>query len=141
MALIESDRMPSWCNGMVLLRNHFFKACAFRTYIQKFLRDYAAEHGIDYDTWELTDIFGVKHKANQIKMITTDNAVKWKKIADLMSEDGSMLSAYEYWCNKVRGDGCIWNCVKTDYLRKLSHQGDVQQLSNGEDNQLSEYQH
>ena len=25
MALIESDAMPGWCNGMVLLRNHFFK--------------------------------------------------------------------------------------------------------------------
>ena len=25
MALIESDVMPNWCNGMVLLRNHFFK--------------------------------------------------------------------------------------------------------------------
>lgn len=67
MALIESDVMPSWCNGMVLLRNHFFKACAFRTYIQKFLRDYAADHGIDYDTWELTDMFGRKHLAEGCK--------------------------------------------------------------------------
>lgn len=33
MALMESFTMPGWCNGMVLLRNHFFKACAFRTYI------------------------------------------------------------------------------------------------------------
>lgn len=77
MALIESDAMPGWCNGMVLLRNHFFKACAFRTYIQKFLRDYAEEHEIDYDSWELTDMFGHKHKAKNIKLITTNNAVKW----------------------------------------------------------------
>ena len=127
MALIESDVMPSWCNGMVLLRNHFFKACAFRTYIQKFLRDYAADHGIDYDTWELTDMFGHKHKASSIKVITTNNAVKYLKFKDLMG--GTATAAYEYWCDRVRADGCMWGCVKTDHPSKLSYQGDVQQLS------------
>lgn len=77
MALIESNVMPSWCNGMVLLRNHFFKACAFRTYIQKFLHDYARDHGIDFETWELEDMFGRKHPARDIKMVTTNNAIKW----------------------------------------------------------------
>lgn len=129
MALIESDAMPGWCNGMVLLRSHFFKACAFRTYIQKFLRDYAVDHGIDYETWELTDMFGVKHLAKNVKMITTNNALKWIKFCDLMSEDGSLLSAYKYWCVKVREDGCLWGCVKTDHPSKLSYQGDVNQLS------------
>ena len=127
MALIESDVMPSWCNGMVLLRNHFFKACAFRTYIQKFLRDYAADHGINYDTWELTDMFGRKHLARNIKLITTDNAIKWKKFVDLMG--GTLPAAYDYWCGRVRADGCYWGCVKTDHPSKLSYQGDVQQLS------------
>ena len=127
MALIESDAMPNWCNGMVLLRNHFFKACAFRTYIQKFLRDYATEHGIDYDTWELTDVFGRKHLAKNIKVITTDNAIKWKKFVDLMG--GTLSAAYDYWCDRVRADGCQWGCVKTDHPSKLSYQGDVQQLS------------
>lgn len=127
MALIESDVMPDWCNGMVLLRNHFFKACAFRTYIQKFLQDYAATHGIDYDTWELTDMFGRRHKASNIKVITTNNAIKWLKFADLMGD--TEADAYDYWCNKVREDGCMWGCVKTDHPSKLSYQGDVQQLS------------
>ena len=127
MALIESDVMPSWCNGMVLLRNHFFKACAFRTYIQKFLRDYASSHDIDFDTWELTDCFGVKHRASSLKMITTNNAVKWLKFVDLMG--GTKPAAYDYWCNKLREDGCMWGCVKTDHPSKLSYQGDVQQLS------------
>ena len=127
MALIESDAMPGWCNGMVLLRNHFFKACAFRTYIQKFLRDYAEEHEIDYDSWELTDMFGVKHPAKNVKMITTNNAIKYLKFKDLMG--GTALSAYNYWCDKVREDGCMWGCVKTDHVSKLSYQGNVQQLS------------
>ena len=127
MALIESDVMPSWCNGMVLLRNHFFKACAFRTYIQKFLRDYADEHGIDFDTWELEDMFGRKHPARNIKMVTTNNAIKWLKFVDIMG--GTKPAAYDYWCGKVREDGCYWGCVKTDHPSKLSYQGDYQQLS------------
>ena len=127
MALIESDVMPSWCNGMVLLRNHFFKACAFRTHIQKFLRDYAENHGIDYETWELEDMFGVRHRAADVKIITTNNAIKWLKFTDLMG--GTPLSAYQYWCDRVRRDGCMWGCVKTDHPSKLSHLGQVQQMS------------
>ena len=127
MALIESDAVPTWCNGMVLLRNHFFKACAFRTYIQKFLRDYAAEHWIDFDTWELTDMFGVKHPAKSVKMITTNNSIKWLKFVDLMG--GTKPAAYDYWRDRVRADGCMWGCVKTDHPTKLSSQGPVNQLS------------
>lgn len=127
MALIESDVMPSWCNGMVLLRNHFFKACAFRTNIQKFLRDYARDHGIDFETWELEDMFGRKHPARNIKMVTTNNAIKWLKFVDLMG--GTKPAAYDYWCNKLREDGFQWGCVKTDHPSKLSYQGNVQQLS------------
>lgn len=127
MALMESRAMPGWCNGMVLLRNHFFKACAFRTHIQKFLKDYAESHGIDYETWELTDMFGVKHRAKDVKMITTNNACKFLKFKDLMG--GTSLSAYQYWCDKVREDGSIWGCVKTDHPSKLTYQGNVNQLS------------
>ena len=127
MALIESDVMPDWCNGMVLLRNHFFKACAFRTHIQKFLRNYATEHNIDFDTWELSDMFGRKHLAKNIQIITTDNAIKWKKFVDLMG--GTLPAAYDYWCERVRADDCMWGCVKTDHPSKLLYQGNVQQLS------------
>ena len=127
MALIEDAVMPGWCNGFVLLRNHFFKACAFRTRIQDFLRDYASEHNIDFNSWQLTDMFGHQHKASQIKMITTNNAVKFLKFTDLMG--GTKTSAYEYWCGKVREDGCMWGCVKTDHPSKLSYQGDYQQMS------------
>jgi len=124
MALIESSVMPEWCNGMALLRNHFFKACAFRTYIQKFIADYCSEHGIDYDAYEIEDMFGVKHLAKNIKIITTDNATKWKKFTDLIG--GTPLSAYRYWCEKVSADGDIWGIVKTDHPSKL---GEVQQMS------------
>ena len=124
MALIETSILPDWCNGMALLRNHFFKACSFRTRIQKFLQDYCADHNIDYDTYEITDMFGVKHFAKNIKMITTDNAIKWRKFVDLMG--GTLPDGYNYWCDKVRADNCTWGIVKTDHPSKL---GNVQQLS------------
>ena len=124
MALIETSIMPDWCNGMALLRNHFFKACAFRSKIQKFLSDYCYEHNIDYDTYTIRDMFGKKHLAKDIKMITTDNAIKWKKFTDLIG--GTLPKAYKYWCKRVKEDGSIWGIVKTDHQSKL---GNVQQMS------------
>ena len=119
--LIESSALPSYINGMVLLRNHFFKACFFRTHIQKFFKDWCNENGHDYDTYEVTDYFGKKKLLKNIKAITTENAIKWKKFSDLMGKD-----PYEYWANIVRSDGCLWGVVKTDHPSKL---GGQQQLS------------
>lgn len=124
MALIQTTSLPLWVNGMCLLRNHMFKACAFRTRLQEFFKDYAAEHGIDYDSWYLTDMFGLQHKVSEIEMVTTDNAVKWKKFKDLMG--GTLSKAYEYWCQKIRADGCRWGIVKTDHPSKI---GRYQQMS------------
>lgn len=77
MALIEASFSPGENNGMVLLRNHFFKACAFKANIQMFLRDYCKDHGIDYDTFTITDIFGRQVLAKNIKLITNKDACKW----------------------------------------------------------------
>ena len=118
-ALIESSVMPEWCNGMALLRNHFFKACAFKTNIQKFFVDYCNEHGIDYSTYQVTDMFGVKHFARNIKIITTDNAVKIWKFKELIGGDN--FSAYQYWVDKVKTDGCLWGIVKTDHVSKYNN--------------------
>ena len=63
MALIESSTLPPSCNGMALLRNHFFKACAFRANIQEFFKDYCESKGLDYSTFTITDIFGHEHRA------------------------------------------------------------------------------
>ena len=121
MALIESAILPDWINGMVLLRNHMFKACAFRTHIQRFFQDWCASTGNDYETYQVSDMFGRNHYLRDIKMITTDNAIKWKKFRDLMGED-----PYEYWRDRIRLDGNVWGIVKTDHPSKL---GNYQQLS------------
>lgn len=128
MALIEADseylQLPKYINGMALLRNHLFKACAFKSYIQKFFKNWCIQHNYDYETYQIQDMFGKWHYLKDIKVITTDNAIKWKKFQELMGNN--ITEAYEYWCNRIHMDNDLWGIVKTDHPSKL---GDYQQLS------------
>lgn len=124
MGLMEASCLPEWVNGMALLRNHFFKACAFKCSIQKFMQDWCRDNGLDYNTWRIQDMFGQWHYAKDIKLITTHNAVKWIKFMDLMGNTPE--EAYLYWCRRVNADGSCFGIVKTDHESKL---GDVQQMS------------
>ncbi len=124
MGLMEAACLPEWVNGMALLRNHFFKACAFKCSIQKFMQDWCRDNGLDYNTWRIQDMFGQWHYAKDIKLITTHNAVKWIKFMDLMGNTPE--EAYLYWCRRVNADGSCFGIVKTDHESKL---GDVQQMS------------
>lgn len=133
-ALAESSILPDWVNGMALLRNHFFKACAIRTNIQLFFKDWCEKNNIDYETYEVKDMFGISHRLKDIKMITTDNAIKWKKFMNLMGD--TPAEAYQYWCDRVETDGCYWGIVKTDHPSKL---GSGQQMSYQMINTLPSY--
>ena len=128
MGLIECDsqylQLPDYINGMALMRNHLFKVCCVKTKIQKFFKDWCVENGYDYDTHQVQDMFGNWHYLKDIKLITTDNATKFKKFIDIMG--GTPERAYDYWCNRIRADGCVWGIVKTDHESKL---GNFQQLS------------
>lgn len=124
MALIETSACSSAINGMCLLRNHFFKACAFKTNIQLFIKDYCKTNGLNYNTFKIKDMFGIEHLAKNIKMITTDNAIKWIKFKDIMGN--SSVEAYNYWKAKIEENGNLWGIVKTDHNSKL---GNVQQMS------------
>ena len=106
MALIESSFCPGENNGMILLRNHFFKACAFKCHIQQFIKDYCESHNIDYNTYTITDIFGRNILAKNIKLVTNKDACKWFKFSDIMGE--TLLDAYNYWRERIERDGCIW---------------------------------
>lgn len=121
MGLVETSIMPKYVNGMMLLRNHFFKMCGFRTNLQQFLKDWCLENNVDYETFEIEDMFGVKHLAKNIKVITTDNAIKWKKFTELMGDN-----PYKYWCDRIKADNSVFGIVKTDHKSKL---GNVQQMS------------
>ena len=112
-ALIDSSIFPDWGYGYVLLRHHFCKMAAFCSNIQLFFRDYL---GDDYYTATVKDMWGNKHYVKDIELITTDNAMKWIKY-DI---------SYEYWCNKVYENDCMFGIVKTAHPSKL---GNVQRMS------------
>jgi len=112
-ALIDSSIFPDWGDGYILLRHHFCKMAAFNTHIQKFMHEY---YGDKYFSSTITDIYGIDHKVSDIKLITTENAMKWMKF-DV---------GYEYWSEKVRANGSNFGIVKTAHQSKL---GDVQRMS------------
>ena len=115
--LIDDSIFPDWANGYVLLRHHFTKLAAFHTNMQLFFKDWCAEHGEDYETYKVNDMFGNKHFIKDVKIITTDNAIKWIKFKDILG--GTEASAYEYWCGKVRENGCNFGVVKFSHPSKL----------------------
>ena len=120
-ALIDSSIFPSWGNGYILLRHHFCKMAAFNTNIQKFFKDY---FGDSYYTATVKDMFGNDHFVKDIELITTDNAMKYLKFN----------ISYDYWCQKVYENNCIFGIVKTAHESKL---GDYQKMSYQMVNSLS----
>lgn len=112
-ALIDSSIFPEWGDGYILLRHHFCKMAAFNTNIQQFFRDY---FGDNYTTAQVEDMFGNRHNVKDIKLITTNNAMKWLKLR----------VSYNYWCDRVRENNCMFGIVKTAHKSKL---GDVQKMS------------
>lgn len=121
-ALIDLSIFPEYGKGFVLLRQHFTKCAAFATDIQGFFKDYFKD---DYDTAVVKDMWGNFHKAKDIKLITTNNAIKWIKFG----------VTYEYWKEWVHENGCMWGVVKTAHESKL---GDFQRMSYQMVNTLSE---
>lgn len=115
--LIDESIFPNDCDGYVLLREHFCKMACFKTKIQKFFKDY---YGDDYETAVIKDMWGNEHKVKDIKLITTDNAMKWIKFQKYGID-------YNYWCNKVTEDNNNkFGIVKTAHKSKL---GNVQRMS------------
>ena len=73
-SLLDSSMFGDYADkGMLLLRNRFFKTCAFNTNIQKFFED----NGIT--SVEQLNGFTLAKDISDIKMITTPNSVKYLK--------------------------------------------------------------
>lgn len=121
-ALIDNSIFPEWGNGYILLRHHFCKMAAFNTNIQLFFKDY---FGDDYYTATVKDMFGNEHYVKDIELITTENAMKWIKFD----------KSYDYWCEKVYENNCMFGIVKTAHESKF---GDVQRMSYQMVNSLDE---
>ena len=106
-------------NGMMLLRQHFFKACAFRTYIQKFMKDFCFKNLYNYNTYSVKDRYGNDILVKNIKIITTENAMKWEKFQDIGA-------SFDLWKEKVNEDNNIFGICKVDHSSKY---GKMQRMS------------
>lgn len=88
--------------SMALLRARFLKSCVFNTKIQEFFND--------NNITEVVDMFGNVHKAEDIKIITTPNSLKFLKFAYKIGK-GTKEEAYNYWRENV---GNVFGICKWD---------------------------
>lgn len=106
--------------GMMLLRNHMFKSCAFNANIQQFLIDHCPLD--NFDEWQLTDLFGNKMYAKDVHMITTPSSLKCLKFSD-----GDDKKMFDKWKKVVQKDGNLFGVVKHEKPSKIGHM--TQQMS------------
>lgn len=107
--------------GFIYCRSHFFKSCLFRGNIQDYFKDY---YGDQYETATVTDMFGNTFKVRDIKVIITNNSIKWIKFTELMG--GDEKSAYQYFKKFMKKYGERFAIVKTAHASKY---GEIQRSS------------
>lgn len=107
-ALIDVSIFPEWANDFVLLRHHFTKCAAFATRIQLYFQDVFKD---EYETKMLTDYWGRQIRAKDVKLITTENALKWVKFG----------VSFEEWAEWVRKNGYEFGVVKTAHESKIGY--------------------
>lgn len=123
MGLIDEELFPSEMNGFIYCRSHFFKSCLFRGNLQDWFKEY---YGECYETATATDMFGRKMNIKDIKVIVTENSLKWIKFKDIISSDGSEASAFQYWENWMKQYDEEFQIVKNAHESKY---GDMQRSS------------
>ena len=105
--------------GMMLLRNSFFKACAFNTNITKYYKD--------NNVTTVTDMFGRELKAKNIKMIVTIDSLKLDKFAEDFFGQGKSLNPdnedahkklYEHWLKNI---DVTFGIVKEEHESHIAH--------------------
>ncbi|ACL77256.1 hypothetical protein [Ruminiclostridium cellulolyticum] len=117
--------------SMLLLRQHMFKSAGFATYIQKYLIEYHKKNikGIEYEDWQILDMFQNRVFAKDIKIIFCPTSLKALKFSKLIGSDEDM---YKYWQQKVQGEECIFAVVKHEKESKRGYDKDgniLQQMS------------
>lgn len=123
MGLIDESIFPDNMDGFIYCRSHFFKSCLFRGNIQEYFKDY---YGENYDSAIETDMLGRKLKVSDIKVIVTENSLKWmkKEFIELMGD--TPLEAYKYYDKFMKMHGQKFAIVKTAHSSKW---GELQRSS------------
>ncbi|NFH99486.1 hypothetical protein FDB15_04015 [Clostridium botulinum] len=91
------------------LRHHFYKTGAFCCDFQQYFKD---EYKDKYEDAEVIDRYGRKVKISEVKMITTENAMKWEKFL------GASKESFEEWSKWVEENGCKFGICKRDHKSK-----------------------
>lgn len=100
-------------DGFVYCRNHFFKSCLFRGNIQDFYKDYYKD---EYESAKVTDMFGVEHYVKDIKVIVSNESLKWLKFTDLISDDER--EQQKFYDNILKEDDYMFQIIKTAHPSK-----------------------
>ena len=123
MGLIDDSIFPENMEGFIYCRSHFFKSCLFRGNIQDYFQDY---YGDNYNIAYETDMTGRRMKVTDIKVIVTENSLKWIKFLELMSKSGTMEEGFKYYKRIMKKDGEMFAIVKTAHSSKY---GELQRSS------------
>lgn len=127
MGLIDDSIFPEdqGMEGFIYCRSHFFKSCLFRGDVVQYFIDYYKE---DYPTAAVMDMFGNKVKISDIRVIVTENSIKWMKFERLMKEypEDNDSKAYKYYRHFMKKDGEMFSIVKTGHESKW---GELQRSS------------
>lgn len=121
MGLIDDSIFPDDMDGFIYCRSHFFKSCLFRGNIQQYFKDY---YGDKFDHAVVTDMLGREIKVSDIKVVITENSLKWMKFVDLMG--GTCESAFMYYNKFMKKHGERFAIVKTGHSSKW---GELQRSS------------
>ncbi|MDE6435847.1 MAG: hypothetical protein K2L07_16700 [Lachnospiraceae bacterium] len=121
MGCIDDSIFPNNMEGFIYCRSHFFKSCLFRGNIQDYFKNY---YGDTYETATVKDMFGNVFYVKDIKVIITDNSIKWIKFTDIMG--GSEEAAYKYYVKFMKKHEERFAIIKTAHESKY---GDLQRSS------------
>lgn len=116
MGIIDDSIFPEDMEGFIYCRSHFFKSCLFRGNIQQYFKDF---YKTEYETATVKDMFGNVMKVSDVKVIVTDNSIKWLKFKDLMG--GTPKKAYEYYKKFMAKDGEQFAIVKSAHKSKYGN--------------------
>lgn len=120
MCLLQKNDSVGLSEGFRGVRHHFYKTAGFVSDFQLYFQEF---YGDDYENATITDMFDRPVKVSTIKMLTTNNAMKWIKFL------GSTKDGFEQWSEYVEENGCKFGIVKENHeskygskLQRMSYQ-------------------
>ncbi|MGF9946061.1 hypothetical protein ABEX44_22800 [Priestia megaterium] len=142
-SLLDVEFFPEG-KSMLLLRQHMFKSAAFNTNIQKFFTDqhkimtnpengnYDETIPVNYDEWELRDMFNNPVLVSNVKFIYTPSSLKALKFS---YTKGTKADMYDFWRGLVDAEGSKFGVCKAEKASKF------ERGENGEILHQTSYQH